>query len=326
MPIIQSSFKPKRAIFNNSHASTIYASLLRYVPRVKFQRERIETWDGDFLDLDWSRKGSKKLILILAGLEGKSRSIYSKAAFHYFNKNQWDAVCMNYRGCSGEPNRLLNGYHMGASDDVKFTIEYILEKYQYEEIVLIGYSLGGNLALKYIGEEGQDIPKEVKASISFSVPMNLEQSNARLSKWYNWHYLKYFMLTLNYKANRKKRQYPKALSSYRGFFMSGSFTYFDTHFTAPANGYQTVQEYWKKSSAKPHLKNIKIPSLIVNTKNDTFISEQCYPYDDARENPNLYLELAEKGGHCGYIRQFFEKDWWMESRALEFIQQNTLQG
>lgn len=322
MPVVQSNFKPVRRIFKNAQISTIYASLLRPIRRLRFQRERVELPDGDFLDLDWKRVGSKKLIIILAGLEGKSNSLYSRAAIRYFNKKGWDAMGMNYRGCSGEPNRLLRGYHMGASDDVKFVTEHAI-KLGYQEIVLIGYSLGGNLALKYAGEEAENLPKEVISVVAFSAPLDIEKSDARLNKWYNWHYLKWFMFPLNIKANKKKRQFPDKLSSYRGFFMSGNFTYFDTHFTAPANGYATVQEYWKQSSAKPHLRNIKIPSLLVSAKDDTFISENCYPIEDAEQNPCLFLEMPDNGGHCGFIRQFFEKSWWMEERAYDFVMDFT---
>lgn len=302
--------------------STIYASLLRWVPRIKYQRERILKPEGDFLDLDWSRRGSKKLIVVLAGLEGKSSSLYSRAAFRYFNRQGWDAVCMNYRGCSGEPNLLLEGYHMGQSADVKFTIDHIVESYGYTDIYLIGYSLGGNLALKYLGEEGTNIPHSVKGSISFSVPMDIQMSNERLNKWYNWHYLKWFMIPLNYKANQKKRQFPEALKSYHGFFMSGNFVYFDTHFTAPANGFKSVKEYWEKSSCKQFLDGVTVPSLIVSSLDDTFISEACYPYIEAENNPNIFLEITKTGGHCGFIRGFRECQWWMEERAMEFI--NTL--
>ena len=318
MPIIKSAYKPLNPLFRNSHANTIYASLIRYIPKVKFKRERILVDQVDFLDLDWSRVGSKKLILVLAGLEGKSNSLYSKATIRHFNNNQWDAVCMNYRGCSGEVNNLLRGYHMGSSEDVKSTVDHILNNYDYEEIVLVGFSLGGNLALKYTGEESSQLPKEIKASISFSVPMDIKASNERLSRWYNWHYLKWFMFPLNRKANNKKRQFPGKIDSYKGFFMSGDFKYFDTHFTAPANGFNSVEEYWSKSSSIPLLNDIKIPSLIIASKDDTFISENCYPYKAAEINKNITLEISEHGGHCGFIRKVFEKSSWMEERALEF--------
>ena len=319
MPVIQSDYRPINALFRNPHVNTIYASLLRRSPRIKFTRERIELTDGDFLDLDWSKKGNKNLILVLAGLEGKSRSLYARAVIKHFNRNNWDAVSMNYRGCSGTKNRILRGYHMGASDDVKSTINHILDKYNYEKIVIIGYSLGGNLALKYAGEEGKNIPKEIAATVSFSVPLSIKKSNERLSKWYNWHYLKWFMFPLNRKANGKKKQFPGKIDSYRGFFMSGSFLYFDTHFTAPANGFDTVEEYWNQSTAKPVLKDIQIPSLIIASRDDTFISEECYPTKEAESNKSIFLEISEHGGHCGFIRHFFEKVWWMEERALEFV-------
>ena len=323
MPIIESRFQPSNRLFRNTHASTIYASLLRRIPRVHFQRERLEIPDGDFLDLDWSKVGSKKLIITVAGLEGKSNSLYSRAAVHYFNKRGWDAMGMNYRGCSGEPNRLLRGYHMGASEDLKHSVEHAITKYNYEEIILLGYSLGGNIALKYIGEEGANLAPQVKSTIAFSVPKDIQKSDERLNKWYNWHYLKWFMFPLNLKANRKKRQFPGALSSYKGFFMSGNFVYFDTHFTAPANGYDTVEDYWRESTCDPFLKKITIPTLIVNSTNDTFISDNCYPVKEAANNPNLFLEMPCYGGHCGFIRGFFEKEWWMEERAFEFVEGRT---
>ena len=321
MPIVKSKFSPTNFIFRNAQFSTVYASLLRYVPRVKFERERLETADGDFMDLDWARIGSKKLIITLAGLEGKSRSLYSRAAIHYFQKRGYDALGLNYRGCSGEPNRLLRGYHMGASDDLRITIEHALSNYAYEEIVLIGFSLGGNIALKYLGEEGDKVPSQVKSAVSFSVPMDIQRSNERMNKWYNWHYVKYFMFPLNWKARRKKRQYPEALKNYKGFFMSGDFVYFDTHFTAPANGFENVEEYWSASSCKPYLKDITVPALVVSSTNDTFLSDQCFPRQEAEKNPNLFLEIATLGGHCGFIRRLWEKEWWMEERAFQFVEE-----
>lgn len=320
MPIIKSGFQPQNRLFKNTHFSTIYASLLRQMPNISFKRERINTPDGDFLDLDWSKVGGRKLIVILAGLEGKSKSLYARSAIHYFNKRGWDALAMNYRGCSGEPNRLLRGYHMGASDDVKLTIDHAIKRHNYQEIVIIGYSLGGNLALKYVGEMGRRLPPQVTSTISFSVPMDIQKSDERLNKWYNWHYLKWFMFPLNWKANQKKRQYPEALKNYHGCLMSGNFVYFDTNFTAPANGFPDVETYWQASSCQPHLMNIKIPSLVVSALNDTFISSNCYPLEAATHNPNLYLEMPEYGGHCGFIRNFFEQEWWMEERAFDFVQ------
>ena len=326
MPIIQSHFTPKRWLFRNTHISTIYASLIRrWIPQVSFERERLELADGDFLDLDWCKKGSKKLVIVLAGLEGKSRSMYARSTITHFNNQGWDALGLNYRGCSGEPNRLLRGYHMGASEDVKVTVEHAIKKYAYEEIVLVGFSLGGNLALKYAGEEGHSLPKQIKSIVSFSAPMDLQASEERMNCWYNWHYVKWFMLTLNWKANRKKRQYTDALKSYKGFFMSGNFIYFDTHFTAPANGFSSVEAYWEESSCRPHLENIPIPTLIIAAKNDSFLSENCYPIEAAQSNPNLHLEIPETGGHCAFIRYFNEKVWWMEERAFEFVKTNEPQ-
>ena len=322
MPVLSSHYSPRNSLFRNSHFNTIYASLLRYVPGVKFSRKRLELSDGDFLDLDWVQGGSKRLLITLGGLEGKSRSLYSRAAIHYFKKRGYDALGVNYRGCSGEPNRLLRGYDMGASRDVRHVMNHVLEHHHYDEIVIIGYSLGGNIALKYAGEEGDQIPKQIKAIIGYSVPINIKKSDERMNRWYNWHYLKWFMFPLNLKVNRKKKQYPEELKNYKGFFMSGNFVYFDTYFNAPANGYSSAEEYWESSSCAPVLSNIKVPSLIVSSLDDTFISEDCFPRKSAKQNRNLYLELAEHGGHCGFIRQFFERSSYMEERAFEFAEES----
>ena len=128
------------------------------------------------------------------------------------------------------------------------------------------------------------------------------------------------MLTLNLKANRKKKLFPEALKNYKSFFMSGDFIYFDTHYTTPANGFGDVDSYWKESSSATMLNNIKVPALIVSSKDDTFLSSNCYPLESAEKNPNLFLELPDFGGHCGFMRNLFEMEWWMETRAYEFIQ------
>jgi len=320
MPIIKSAYQPKNLLLRNPHINTIWANLLRWIPRVNYTRERIVVDKVDFLDLDWAQVGSKKLIIVLAGLEGKSNSHYAKALTRHFNKQNWDVLCMNYRGCSGEANKLLHGYHMGSTQDLKSTIQHTINQYDYDEIALVGYSLGGNIALKYIAEEAETLPTQVSHCISFSVPLDIKKSNHRLSRWYNWHYLKWFMLPLNSKANYKKKQFPGKIDSYKGFFMSGSFLYFDTHFTAPANGFSSVEEYWNKSTSLPLLHKIKIPTLIVASEDDTFISENCYPREIAKSNKNINLEIPKHGGHCGFLRNFFEKVSWMEERTFEFIQ------
>lgn len=317
MPVIESDFKPS-FLFRNPHLSTVHASLLRWIPRVKFERERVDTPDGDFLDLDWKKGGSKNLVLILPGLEGKSNSLYSRAVIRYFTKRGWDALGMNYRGCSGSKNRKLRGYHMGASDDVSFVVDHAINHHQYDNILLVGYSLGGNLALKYAGEMGKQLPPQVKSAVAFSAPMDIKASDERLNKWYNYQYLKWFMFPLNVKARQKMRQFPGKLN-YKGFLFGKNFVYFDTHFTAPANGYSTVEEYWEKSSCLAHLPNVEIPVLVVSSLNDTFISKNCYPVELARNHKNIYLEMPKYGGHCGFIKRYFEQEYWMEERAYQFV-------
>ena len=293
--------------------------MFRQLPKVRFERERLELEDGDFMDLDWSRRGSRKLLIVLAGLEGKSNSLYSRAVINYFNDRGWDCLGPNYRGCSGEPNRLLRGYHMGISDDVATVVEYALSDGQYDTVAIVGYSLGGNLALKYLGEQAGRLPEQLLGIVSFSAPMDFEASCTRLSQWYNYHFLKYFMFPLNYKAWKKGRQFPGQVE-YRRWLVAGDFLEFDRKFTAPTNGFGSVEEYYEQSSCLRVLDDIRTPALIVAAEDDTFISSNCYPYEVAEKNKFLTLEISRYGGHCGFIRRFFEKTYWMEERAYEFLE------
>ena len=293
--------------------------MFRQLPKLRFERERLELADGDFMDLDWSRRGSRKLLIVLAGLEGKSNSLYSRAVISYFNERGWDCLGPNYRGCSGEPNRLLRGYHMGVSDDVATVVEHALATGDYDTVAIAGYSLGGNLALKYLGERAGELPGELLGIVSFSAPMDFEASCTRLSQWYNYHFLKYFMFPLNFKAWKKGRQFPGQVK-YRRWFVAGDFLEFDRDFTAPTNGFPDVETYYRQSSCLRVLDQIRTPALVVAAEDDTFISKNCYPYESARDHEWITLEVSEYGGHCGFIRRFFEKTYWMEERAFEFLE------
>ena len=306
-------------MFRNPHWNTIYASLLRPVPRVRFARERLELDDGDFLDLDWSRTGSRKLLIVLPGLEGKSRSLYTRAAVRYFNENGWDCLVPNYRGCSGDPNRLLRGYHMGASDDLDPILDHLLASGRYDAIAFAGYSLGGNIALKYVGERAENLPKEIIGIVSFSAPMNLRGSCARLDDWDNWHFQRYFMFGLNWKAYQMKRRFPGQLN-YNRWGPAGNFRDYDRGITAPANGFPSVDAYYAAASCLPVLPRVNVPSLIVAAQDDTFITPECVPHELAAKHPHLYLETPRYGGHCGFIRQHWEPSYWMEERALAFLE------
>lgn len=196
MPIVKSiPYKPS-FYFRSGHISTIYPSLFRNVNQLAFERKRWTTPDGDFLDLDWSKIGSKNLIIALHGLEGSSDSNYIKGIIRIFNENKWDGVAMNFRGCSGEPNFMRRGYHSGETTDLDFVLNKITKEYNYEKIVIIGFSLGGNVVLKYGGEQGGNIHPKVKNLIAVSVPIDLAGCTVEIEKKKNFIYLNRFLKSL----------------------------------------------------------------------------------------------------------------------------------
>ena len=321
MPIIQSHFAPKRWLFKSTHISTIYASLIRrWIPQVKFQRERLELADGDFLDLDWSKKGHSKLLLVLHGLEGDAGRPYVQGMIKLFNQNGYDGVGMNFRGCSGEINRSLRMYHNGEIEDVGFVLDHIGQNYDYKEIVLIGFSLGGNVTLNYVARNGNKVHPLLKKAVAFSVPTDLVESAKVLDGvWFNSKvYVRRFLTQMYEKTRLKEQQYPGTfdLDAVKKFT---TFHDFDHHVTAKVNGFDSASDYYIKASSLPHLKNIAIPTLIISAKNDSFLSDTSYPYQIAEQHQKVFLEVPKHGGHVGFIQ--FGKDgiYYSEKRALEFV-------
>ena len=208
MPLINSTYKPS-FIFKNAHLNTIYKTLF-YSEKNAYTRKRIFTEDNDFLDLDFSINNSETLVIALHGLEGSSKSKYIISVINYLNLNNIDCLAANFRGCSGEDNNNPYSYNSGKTDDISLIINYVLNNYNYKNIVLLGYSMGGNITLKYMGENAE-IPPQIKGAVAISTPCDLEGSSIALSNWNNAVYLKRFMKTLKQKsllklvANRCKK-------------------------------------------------------------------------------------------------------------------------
>ena len=212
MPIVTSSYNPPYR-FRNDFISTVYSGLLRKVNGVVQKRERITLLDGDFLDLDWSyaSKQTNKLIILLHGLEGDAQRPYMLGASKVFNQNGFDAVCVNFRGCSGEINLKFRSYHSGVTEDLEAVVNHILENKNYSDIYINGFSLGGNVALKYIGE-GRSVPKQIKAVVALSVPCYLNGSSLELHKFKNVLYHNRFKAHLKTKLEQKQKQFPEMIS------------------------------------------------------------------------------------------------------------------
>lgn len=329
MPIIDSRYTPP-FLLSNGYVQSILPTLIRRIDCSHFERERVLTDDGDFLDLDWSfsalntdspsTKKDKTLLVISHGLEGHSRRPYVAGIAREANSQGWDALAWNFRSCSGEMNNTLRFYHSGATDDLERVLDHA-HALGYEAIHLVGFSMGGNLSLLYAGRQGSEIPAYVKSVCAFSVPCDLSASSSRLAKRRNKIFMWRFLKDLKVKVEAKASIFPEDVSV-EGYDEIKSFQHFDDRYTAPIHGFKNAQDYWKKSSCKPVLKDINVPALLVNAKNDPFLPEACFPYDEALENPCLFLEVPESGGHVGFIELNRQHAYWMERRVVEFVSQN----
>ncbi|MEL6867911.1 MAG: alpha/beta fold hydrolase, partial [Bacteroidota bacterium] len=238
----------------------------------------------------------------------------------YFNRKGWDGVGLNFRGCSGTPNRILRAYHSGETRDVDFVIQEIASRKQYRRLVLVGFSLGGNVTLKYVGERGSDLPDLLKAAVGVSVPCHLESSSYQLMKGFNQLYLKNFLRDLKAKVRAKEPQYPGAMD-YEAAYNARNFIEFDDVCTGPINGFKGAVDYWTKSSCLQFLPNIKIPALLLNARDDSFLSDLCYPVKLAQAHSHLHLEIPKYGGHVGFGPGDQQMDYWSDRRIYEFVEQ-----
>jgi len=241
-------------------------------------------------------------------------------------KRGFDAVAWNARGCSGEPNRVLRFTHSGATEDLETVISHVTSHYDYAEIVLIGFSLGGNLTLKYLGERENKLDSRIKAAVAFSVPCDLESGSAQLARPMNRIYMRRFLALLHEKIRALMKVMPGKIDD-RGYEQMRTFKDFDDRYTAPIHGFQNAEDYWRRCSCKPFLRSIHRPTLLINARNDPFLAEPCYPVSEAEENSNLYLEMPESGGHVGFLGQNEQGEYWTETRAVEFLnEQLSLKG
>jgi predicted alpha/beta-fold hydrolase len=316
MPIIQPTYKPS-FYFKNGFVSTVYSGLARRVKGVLQERERITLSDGDFLDLDWSfaKQKTNRLIIAFHGMEGNAQRPYMLGTAKYFNENDIDAICVNFRSCSGEQNLKYRTYHSGATEDLEDIIQHIISTKHYSEIYLKGFSLGGNIILKYLGER-DSMPLQIKAAIAVSVPCDLNGSCIELHEYKNILYHDRFKRHLVNKLKEKKKFFPNKLND---SVISSIKTLkdFDEIYTSKAHGFIDALDYYEKNSCLQFLHNIKIPTLIINALNDSFLSPECFPIKDAKINANLFLEMPNYGGHVGFIGK--QNVYYNEYRSLEFV-------
>jgi predicted alpha/beta-fold hydrolase len=305
------AYTPPYFLFNK-HLETIYPALFRKVDISGFRRERIHTPDDDFLDIDWlDHSPAGNLVIISHGLEGNSQRPYMKGMAKAFFDAGYSVITWNYRGCGEEMNRRLRFYHSGATDDLDVVVKHAAPR--FKSIFLVGFSLGGNITLKYLGERGND-PGKVKGAATFSVPLNLQTSCERISMPGNRIYANRFLRSLKKKVIAKS----KVMS---GIDIAGvdsitTLKVFDDRYTAPLHGFKDAVHYYQSCSSLYFLKDIRVPALVMNAKNDPFLSPDCYPAHI--DNPSIQFDFPLHGGHVGFSL-LNNKLYWSELRALQFI-------
>jgi len=313
MPLIETDYKPP-LFFKNRHVNTIYSSLFRKTKPLSFKRKRIETLDEDFLDIDLIENGSRKIVILCHGLEGSSDSKYIQATAKLLSLNGYSVAAMNYRFCSGEINRQLVTYHSGKTDDLHNVINFVLPN--YDSVYLVGFSLGGNLILKYNGDSLFSLSPKIKANVAISVPVDLKGSSISLKRCENVLYRWRFLRTLSKKMHLKHQQFPNQLDVFP-LKKVKTLKDFDDFFTSKINGFKDAEDYYLKASSKQFIPNISKPTLLINALDDPFLSESCFPISEANENSNFFLMTPFHGGHVGFISKGVF--YWSEIQILNFL-------
>lgn len=318
MPLLTSSYNAPSWL-RGGHRQTILPVLLPRRASPWQRRERLELPDGDFLDLGWLQSGHARLALLSHGLEGSMEAIYIRGMAHTLHQAGWDVLGWNYRSCGGIENRLMRSYHSGESDDLRHVIAHAAQS--YEKIALVGFSLGGNISLKSVGE--QMAHPFVKAAVAVSSPVDLASCALLLDENpRNKLYLKRFLDTLKAKTLAKARRFPELrdrLNGRDGVNAVRTIREFDNRITAPVHGFADAEDYWARASALPHLAQIQIPSLLLSAKDDPLLGAASFPEDIARHSPHFHLEAPAHGGHVGFLDFQAGLQPWSERRVRMFL-------
>jgi hypothetical protein len=315
MPIIRSKFKPAWWL-RGAHAQTIWSSLLRRKPRLNIEWQRVELPDGDFIDLAWSGPKDGKTVLLLHGLEGSIHSSYAIGLMHALKLRGYRACLMHFRGCSDQPNRLPQWYHSGQSEDPQRILEYLRDQMAIEVYAAIGFSLGGNVLLKWLGEQGAAMPLQRAAVMS--VPFRLEHAAQRMDEGFSGLYQRYLVGSMRRKYKKKFARVPSPLDV--DINKLNNFWEFDDKVTAPLHGFEGVHDYYALSSSRQFIPQIRAPTLLLHASDDPFMYAHTPPLSDELPD-NVWLELTEHGGHVGFISGVIPglANYWGERRLVEWI-------
>jgi len=311
----------------NGHAQTLYAALMAPCPQVELRRERWATPDGDFIDLDWlatTNAAPAPLLVLFHGLEGSSTSHYARTLLHAAERRAWQAVLVHFRGCSGEPNRLPRAYHSGDSAEVDWVLRKLRADHPTVPICPIAVSLGANVLLKWLGERAAQAEQVVAAACAVSAPLDLLQAGTALDRGFSRVYTWNFLRTLRRKSLDKLARFPH-LYDREAVHRARTLRAFDDAVTAPLHGFRDAEDYWTRSSSKPWLKQIVVPTLVLNARDDPFLPAAALPAPE-EVSAAVELEFPAHGGHVGFVTGAFPGSLeWMPARVLSFIA-TTLAG
>ncbi|WP_109832806.1 YheT family hydrolase [Reichenbachiella versicolor] len=316
MPLIKGSSYRRPSLLCNAHLETVIPSLTRkFNLLIRKSRVKVKTPDDDFLLVDEYNTSSRKAVIISHGLEGDSERPYVLGMVNRFIREEYNVYAWNFRGCGGELNKVARMYHSGATYDLETIVSYVCAK-NYETVSVIGFSLGGNLTLKYLGE--YSYPENLKSAVAISVPLDLAGCSNQIDSPKNAFYARRFLISLTEKTTRKREQMPHILPHLKKIKFNSLFQ-FDDLVTAPLHGFDGADHYYASNSSISFIDKIKIPTLVINAKNDPFLSDSCLDPSYFKSSENVYFEMPKFGGHVGFYTFGQDNVFWSEERALRFI-------
>jgi hypothetical protein len=292
---------------------TLFPHIFRNRRPPPLRRERIELDDGDFLDMDWSKDRDSPLVLLLHGLEGSVRSHYVAGLIHALSGCGFQVALLNFRGCSGEPNRLTRSYHSGETGDLDTILKLLANRHPQRPVYVIGISLGGNVLLKWLGENPAQT--QVLKAVAISVPFLLNTAALRLQLGFSRFYQAYLLHKLRTSTRNKAKRLTLPINTDS---LSGlkTFRQYDDHVTAPLHGFRDVDDYYERCSSRSFIKHIQTPTLILHALDDPFMTPEAVP-DTTELGPGVRLEISRRGGHVGFVGGAvpWKPRYWIDKRV-----------
>jgi predicted alpha/beta-fold hydrolase len=310
----------------NAYVQSCFPFFVRRGTALRLERERWETPDGDFVDVDLCRprEAPRGFVLLLHGLEGSSRARYMLGTLERCVERRLLGISVNFRTCSGTMNRLLRAYHSGDSDELRFFVAETRRRYPGLPGGVIGFSLGGNVLVKWLAEEGAAVPPEVRGAVAVSVPFDIRGVALANDRPQRWLVREFFLRTLRAKALWKAARFPGALDP-AAVRAATTIRAFDDAVTAPLHGFRDAEDYWRRASAGPLVGAIKRPCLVMAANDDPIVPSSVIPRDAIRKNPHLTLEETARGGHVGFVAGTARAPrFYAEERAVRWLEEKIL--